>query len=251
MAANGPVASHHEVSPAELVLHLFVALFDPVAQSVQAHELAQWGLLARQVAGEVPGGQARQLPPIGRGADGPYWLVRPIAKQRELGRPPALGVAVAKAANDWLPGTQRHLSGLSAHHRGVQLPGYCPAHQSRARMVSVGRLPLSDNLLDSHRSLCGLSSRGKLSGQKVGSRRMAFTGGKALEPALRGARRLHWPRQGQVLGTLFTESGYPLERLRLGRILAKAAIQAQGLGQGRGQWPVGAVGIRHDANFAG
>ncbi|MEC5215005.1 hypothetical protein RCH06_003582, partial [Polaromonas sp. CG_9.5] len=30
--------------------------------------------------------------------------------------------------------------GLSAHHRGGQLPGYCPAHQPGARMVFVGRL---------------------------------------------------------------------------------------------------------------
>lgn len=34
-----------------------------------------------------------------------------------------------------------HLSGLSAHHLGGQLPGYCRAHQFRARMVFVGRLP--------------------------------------------------------------------------------------------------------------
>lgn len=30
---------------------------------------------------------------------------------------------------------------LKLGHRGGQLPGYCPAHQSRAIMVSVGRLP--------------------------------------------------------------------------------------------------------------
>ena len=38
VAADGTVAAHHEVGPAQFILHLLVALLDPVAQAVQARD---------------------------------------------------------------------------------------------------------------------------------------------------------------------------------------------------------------------
>jgi hypothetical protein len=44
MPADGKIRTYHEVSPAKLVLHLLIALFDPIAQSVQTHHFRQWSL---------------------------------------------------------------------------------------------------------------------------------------------------------------------------------------------------------------
>jgi hypothetical protein len=43
MASDRTIAAHHEVRPAQLILHLLVALLNPVAQAVQTHHLGQIG----------------------------------------------------------------------------------------------------------------------------------------------------------------------------------------------------------------
>ena len=43
MAADGTITAHHEVRPAQLILDLFTALLDPIAQAVQLHQLGQVG----------------------------------------------------------------------------------------------------------------------------------------------------------------------------------------------------------------
>lgn len=49
VVADSAVASHHEAPPAELILHLLVALFDPVTPPVQAHHLHQKRLTDQRV----------------------------------------------------------------------------------------------------------------------------------------------------------------------------------------------------------
>jgi hypothetical protein len=49
VATDRTIAAHHEVRPAQFLLHLLVALLDPVAQSVQAHDLRQPGRGMRRV----------------------------------------------------------------------------------------------------------------------------------------------------------------------------------------------------------
>ena len=43
MVADRTITADHEVRPAQLVLNLFIALLDPVAQTVQPHYLGQVG----------------------------------------------------------------------------------------------------------------------------------------------------------------------------------------------------------------
>ena len=68
VAANGAIAPDHEVGPAELILHLLVALLDPVAQTVQARHFRRLHPLDRQVGGQIPGRQFRQGVAVGRHA---------------------------------------------------------------------------------------------------------------------------------------------------------------------------------------
>src|SRR6266702_12772 len=70
VAADRTIAAHHEVRPAQFLLHLLIALLDPVAQTVQAHDLRQvsrsmrrvgrsmrgW---TREISGQIPGADRR------------------------------------------------------------------------------------------------------------------------------------------------------------------------------------------------
>ena len=64
------VATYHEVGPAEFILHLLVALLDPVPQPVQAHHFLKRRLFDGQVGRQVPSRQFRQRPPVRRRAYG-------------------------------------------------------------------------------------------------------------------------------------------------------------------------------------
>ena len=55
MAANGAILADHEIGPAQFVLHLLVALFDPVAQAIEPYDFGQRSLFARQIGRQVPG----------------------------------------------------------------------------------------------------------------------------------------------------------------------------------------------------
>jgi len=59
VASDRTIAAHHEVRPAQFLLDLFVALLDPVPQSVQPHDL-------RQAAGAWDESAARCEPGHGR-----------------------------------------------------------------------------------------------------------------------------------------------------------------------------------------
>ena len=54
MAANGAILADHEIGPAQFVLHLLVALFDPVVQAIEPHDFGRESLFARQIGGQVP-----------------------------------------------------------------------------------------------------------------------------------------------------------------------------------------------------
>lgn len=111
MTPDGAVAAHHEVGPAQFMLHLLVALLDPVAQAVQPHDMGQRRLLRGQIRRQVPSGYLGSRRTIARRADRPHQLVGAIAKQAQLAGPPALHMTVAKGALDLAPGAGRHLAG--------------------------------------------------------------------------------------------------------------------------------------------
>ena len=111
MTPDGAVAAHHEVGPAQFMLHLLVALLDPVAQAVQPHDMGQRRLLRGQIRRQVPSGYLWSRRTIARRADRPHQLVGAIAKQAQLAGPPALHMTVAKGALDLAPGAGRHLAG--------------------------------------------------------------------------------------------------------------------------------------------
>jgi hypothetical protein len=83
MSTNGPVAPHHEVCPAEFVLHLFVALLHSL-RSPYSCTTSPSGVYSRgKFVVRLP--KWTKLVAIGGEAHSKYWHVRLIAEQREIG----------------------------------------------------------------------------------------------------------------------------------------------------------------------
>ena len=128
-----------EVGPAELAFDLLVALLDPVAQPVQAHDLGQLGLLGaarcrsgqvgQQIPGAVPGqaGRGRCWPPPAAAAGpGPSRQAgrRPPTRSR-CGRHGSGGSPAATVRACWIPasrGRRPPRPGCGPASAGAQVP---------------------------------------------------------------------------------------------------------------------------------
>src|SRR6266702_8256123 len=114
VAADGEVGADLEVSPAELVLDLLVALLDPVADGVDPGDLGQAGggvgaaglagaAGPGQVGDQVPGGVVRQGARVGCGDHQATDAVWAPPAQGGVGGPPGLGVPVPEGPGHRLP----------------------------------------------------------------------------------------------------------------------------------------------------
>ena len=110
--ADGPVGADLEVGPAELAFDLLVALLDPVAQPVQAHDLGQVGRLGAaaggsgQVGQQVPGAVRRAAWP-GRWWPPPAAAAGPGPSRQAGRRPPTRSRCGRRGSGGWSAATAR------------------------------------------------------------------------------------------------------------------------------------------------